>query len=167
MEELKQAYIKKLGKALDMEQCIVENLPSMIEAATDEKLHMGLTEHLAQTKEHVTRVEAILAAHKSSNTRVKDEAFRLMVENAGKEIEAVEDPQVRNALIIASAQAVEHLEMSRYGTLVEWAKTLDEDGDHINSLKRTLDEEKAADKKLSAVAEGGIFTTGVNEMAAK
>ncbi|HEV8677688.1 MAG TPA: DUF892 family protein [Candidatus Paceibacterota bacterium] len=167
MDELKQAYIEKLGKSLDMEQCIVDHLPSLIEASTNEKLRAGLSDHLKETREHVARVEQVLAGHKSGEITKKDDAFRLMVENAGKEIEKIEDPDVRDAVIIAAAQSVEHAEMARYGTLVEWAKKIDEDGDCINMLKKTLGEEEAADKKLSGVAEGSIFSTGVNEMAAK
>jgi len=166
MEELRQAYIKKLSLALDMEQTIVEHLPSMIEAATTDALRTGLSDHLKETRDHVTRVEKILAAHKSGKIDEIDAPFRQMVEQAGKEIAAIDDAMVRDAVIIAAAQAVEHHEMARYGTLVEWAKTLDEDGDFINALKKTLGEEEASDKKLSSVAEGGIFSTGVNEIAA-
>ena len=150
-----------------MEETIVENLPSLVEAATNQKLKDGLNEHLRETHDHVARVERILAGHKSGEIAKKDETFRLMVENAGREIENIEDLNVRDAVIIAAAQAVEHFEMARYGTLVEWAKTLDEDGDTINALKKTLGEEEASDKKLSSVAEGGIFSTGVNQVAAK
>lgn len=166
MDELRQAYIQKLGKSLDMEQCIVENLPSMIEASVNKKLHKGLTEHLRETREHVARVEKALASHKSGEIGEKDDAFRLMIKNAGKEIESIDDPATRDAVIIAAAQSVEHIEMARYGTLVEWAKALDEDGAIINALKKTLDEEKAADSTLSSAAEGGIFSTGVNKIAA-
>src|SRR3569623_1482856 len=167
MEELSQAYVAKLEKALDMEKCIVDNLPSMIEAATNDKLRAGLSDHLKETNEHVTRDEEVLSGHKSGNISTKDDPFRMMVEQAGKEIESIEDPDVRDAVIIAAAQAVEHYEMARYGTLVEWAKRLDEDGDCINMLKKTLGEEESSDHKLSGVAEGSIFTTGVNEAAVK
>lgn len=167
MEELRDIYITKLGKALAMEKTIIEHLPSMIEAATNEKLRQSLSDHLRETHEHAARVEKILAGHKSGSIAEKNEPFRMMVEAAGKEIEKIEDMNVRDAVIIASAQAVEHHEMGKYGTLVEWAKQLDEDGDTINMLKKTLNEEEAADKKLSSVAEGSIFTTGINQMAAK
>ena len=166
MEELKQAYTEKLSKALDMEKIIVEHMPSMIAAATDDKLRQGLSDHLLETREHVTRITDILATHKGATAK-KDEAFLMMVKNAGKEIESIEDVDVRDAVIIAAAQAVEHHEIAKYGTLVEWAKKLDEDGECINMLKKTLTEEEAADKKLSTVAQGGIFATGVNELAAK
>jgi ferritin-like metal-binding protein YciE len=167
MEELRDAYIKKLSKALTMEQTIVKHLPAMIEAATNEKLRTGLSDHLKETRMHVTRLEKILAGHKSGKINEKNEPFRMMVEEAGKEIEAIEDIEVRDAVIIAAAQSVEHHEIAKYGTLIEWAKTLDEDGEFINDLKATLNEEEGADKKLSSIAEGGIFSTGVNQMAAK
>lgn len=167
MEELRDAYITKLSKSLDMEQCIVENLPTLIEAAVNDTLRTGLSDHLNETREHVARLERILASHKSGEIAQTDKPFRMMVEAAGKEISEIEDASVRDAVIIAAAQSVEHAEMARYGTLVEWAKALDEDGDTINMLKKTLGEEEAADKKLSAAAEGGIFSTGINEVAAR
>jgi ferritin-like metal-binding protein YciE len=167
MEELRQIYVKKLGKVLDMEKTIIEQMPAMIDMASSEKLHEGLSSHLEETRGHVERIEKILGAHKRSDVSVKDPAFRMMIETSVKELKEIDDIDVRDAAIIAGAQAVEHLEIAKYGTLVEWAKRLDEDGEFINLLKRTLNEEEAADKKLSTVAEGGIFLTGVNEMAAK
>jgi ferritin-like metal-binding protein YciE len=167
MEELRDLYVEKLTKALAMEHTILEHLPKMIEAATNETLREGLRTHLDETRTHIARVEAALAGRKSGNIAGRDDAFRMMVETAGKDIEKIEDSATRDALIIASAQAVEHHEIAKYGTLIEWAKTLDEEGETINALKANLNEEEAADKKLSSVAEGGIFSTGVNQMAAK
>lgn len=162
-DELRDLYIKKLGKALTMEEVIIEHLPHMIKAATNPDLQTGLTEHLKETRAQRARLTEILTAHDGGAEA--DKPFTLMVETAGKEIETITDPHVRDALIIAAAQAVEHHEIGRYGTLIEWAKEL-EDTDALPLLKETLLEEKAADTKLSGIAEGGILAKGVNEMAA-
>jgi ferritin-like metal-binding protein YciE len=161
--ELRELYIKKLGKTLSMEETIIEYLPRMIEAAMNEKLRAGLTNHLEETRAQRTRLIDILSTQTSE--KETDEPFAMMVEEANREIEMITDPNVRDALIIAAAQSVEHIEMARYGTLAEWAKQLGEDN-AASLLKDTLGEEKAADKTLTTVAEGGIFAEGVNEMAA-
>jgi ferritin-like metal-binding protein YciE len=72
---------------------------------------------------------------------------------------------LRDALIIAGAQRVEHYEISAYGTAIAWAKQLDLD-DVVDLLDESLDEEAAADEKLTSIAEGGLLATGVNEDAA-
>lgn len=165
MDELKQAFALKIARMLSIEETIIEHLPLMISKASNEKLKLGLTQHLEETKTQLERLKEIQAANETASMKDPDKAFSLMMETAGKEVSAIKDADVRDAVIIASAQTVEHLEIAKYGTLVEWAKELD-DGDSVSLLKETLGEEEAADKKLSAVAEGGIFTTGVNEMAA-
>jgi ferritin-like metal-binding protein YciE len=162
-EELKDAYAKKLSKALSMEEIIIRHLPVMIDAATDDKLRAGLATHLEETRAQRSRLLEILSVHDVGAE--DDRPFAMMVESAGGEIEAAANPAVRDALIIAAAQTVEHYEMARYGTLLAWARELD-DAAAVSPLRETLSEEQAADKKLSAIAEGGIFATGVNEVAA-
>lgn len=95
-----------------------------------------------------------------------DIAFQALLNDVESELSTVTDLHVRDAFIIASAQTVEHIEMARYGTLIEWADELDDDTGE-NLLKESLKEEEAADKKLTSVAEGGILRTGVNEKAAE
>jgi ferritin-like metal-binding protein YciE len=166
MDELKQVYLKKLAMVLSMEDLIIEHLPMMIEKSTNDKLKTGLSDHLTETREHRNRLTKILASHGAAASVESDDAFKMMLEHAGKEIGMITDKDVRDAVIIAAAQAVEHLEMAKYGTLVEWAKQLD-DSDGKSMLKDTLGEEEAADKKLSGIAEGGLFSTGVNKKAAE
>jgi ferritin-like metal-binding protein YciE len=166
MDELKDVYEKKLCKMVSVEDLIIEHLPMMISKSSNDMLRTGLSDHLEETKIQRQRLGRILEARGMPGEMEMDEAFKLMVETAGKEIESINDKDVRDAVIIAAAQAVEHLEMAKYGTLVEWAKQLG-DAESEMLLKDTLAEEKAADKKLSSVAEGGLFMTGVNEKAAQ
>lgn len=166
MDELKDVYMQKLEKVLDIEETIIKNLPKMISSASNEKLIEGLSDHLSETRGHADRLRKILEIDGVSGGAARDDAFRLMVENAGKEISEIEDKDVRDAVIIASAQSIEHLEIAKYGTLIKWAQQLEEDSACVSMLKDTLKEEEAADKNLSSVAEGGLFTTGVNAKAA-
>lgn len=166
MDELKQAFEKKLCKMVSIEDLIIEHLPGMVSKASNEMLKTGLSDHLEETKIQRQRLSRILEARGMSGMSEDDKAFQMMVETAGKEIETIQDKDVRDAVIIAAAQAVEHLEIAKYGTLIEWAKQLG-DGESEALLKDTLAEEKAADKKLSSVAEGGLFREGVNAKAAQ
>jgi ferritin-like metal-binding protein YciE len=165
MDELKDAYEKKLCKMVSVEDLIIEHLPTMISKSSNELLRTGLSDHLEETKIQRQRLGRILEIRGMPGEVEVDTAFKMMVETAGADIETCKDKDVRDAVIIAAAQAVEHLEIAKYGTLIEWAKQLG-DAESEMLLKDTLAEEKAADKKLSAVAEGGLFTTGVNEKAA-
>jgi ferritin-like metal-binding protein YciE len=165
MDELKQVFALKIARMVSVEETIIQHLPMMISKASNEKLKLGLTQHLDETKTQLERLREIQAANETASMKDPDKAFVLLMETAGKDVSAIKDADVRDAVIIASAQTVEHLEIAKYGTLIEWAKELDE-SDAVSLLKETLGEEEAADKKLSMIAEGGIFTTGVNQMAA-
>lgn len=166
MSELKTIYLKKLEKVLSMEDQLIVALPKMADAATNEMLKAGLTDHLAETREHKARIEELFHEHGHTPSGAMDDAFELMLKNAEEELTGIADNSVRDAFIIAAGQSVEHLEIAKYGTLIEWAKQLeDKKGEEL--LKKTLGEEEAADKKLSSVAEGNLFKEGVNEKAAE
>jgi ferritin-like metal-binding protein YciE len=140
---------------------IVKKLPGMIEKATNRELAAGLREHLEQTKTHVTRLEKVFQKlgekPKSTDCPAIDGILKEAEEVAGE----IADKEVLDAAIIASAQAVEHYEITRYGTLIAWAHQLGHD-DLVRELSATLKEEEAADKKLTTVAE----RKGVNRKAA-
>lgn len=166
MDELRKAYVKKLSKMLSVEETIIKALPTMISKASNEDLKDGLTNHLEETKNQRDRLVEILGTNGGTSLKESDDAFKLMVDTDAKEIASIKDVDVRDAVIIAAAQSVEHIEMAKYGTLVEWAKQLG-DSESQGLLEETLAEEQAADRILTGVAEGGIFTTGVNEKAAE
>jgi len=166
MDDLRTTYLMKLEKMMSVEEQIIEGLPTMIDMATDEGLKAGLTAHLEETKMQRDRLTKLFAAHGYEPKGMEDKPFKMMMEEASQELEMITNPNVKDAVIIAASQTVEHLEMARYGTLVEWAKALeDDDGEKL--LKETLGEEEHADKLLSGVAKGNLLKDSVNEKAAE
>jgi ferritin-like metal-binding protein YciE len=142
------------------ENQIVKALPEMIEKATDKQLAQGFKTHLEETKGQVKRLEQVFKLLGKEPQGVDCPAIDGMIEEAEDVAGDIDDKQVLDAALIGAAQAVEHYEIARYGTLMAWAKTLGHQ-DAIRLLKQNLDEEKAADEKLSKMAE-----TSVNRKAA-
>lgn len=143
------------------EQQILKSLPDMIELATNRDLSSGLRAHKNETEKQIGRLEQVfkLIGEKPQGTNCP--AIDGILKEAKEVTGEVEDKQVLDAAIIAAAQAVEHYEITRYGTLIAWAQELGRD-DVVRLLTTNLNEEKAADKKLTTVAE----SRGVNRRAA-
>jgi ferritin-like metal-binding protein YciE len=148
-------FVHQLQDIYYAEKQILKALPKMIEKATDPSLKQGLKAHLAETETHVKRVEQVFQMHGAEAKGVDCPAIDGIIEEAEEVAGEVADKEVLDAAIIAAAQAVEHYEMTRYGTLVAWAKQLGRN-DCASVLSKNLDEEKAADKKLTALAESKI-----------
>jgi ferritin-like metal-binding protein YciE len=134
---------------------IVKNLPDMIEKASDSDLKMGLQNHLRETQGHVKRLEKAFEMCGLEAQGVDCPAIDGILEEADDVAGDVDDKTVLDAALIAAAQAVEHYEITRYGTLIAWANQLAHD-DVARLLEQTLAEEKAADKKLTAIAERDV-----------
>jgi ferritin-like metal-binding protein YciE len=137
------------------ENKIVKSLPSMIDTATDAQLKQGLKAHLGETEGHVKRLEQVFQLLNQKPTSVGCPAIDGIIEEAEEITGEVEDKDVLDAAIIAAGQAVEHYEITRYGSLIAWAKRLGR-GDAARILEQTLNEEKAADKKLTSIAESKV-----------
>jgi ferritin-like metal-binding protein YciE len=137
------------------ENKIVKSLPEMIENATDAQLKSGLQSHLGETKGHVQRLETVFQMLGKKATSVDCPAIDGILEEAQDVTGDVADKNVLDAAIIAAGQAVEHYEMTRYGSLIAWAKCLGRN-DAAKLLEQTLNEEKAADKKLTTIAESKV-----------
>jgi ferritin-like metal-binding protein YciE len=148
-------FVHTLRDIYYAENQILKALPEMIEKATDPQLKQSFQMHLGETKNHVTRVEQVFKMHGVEVEGVDCPAIDGIIEEANDVAGEVEDKKVLDAALIAAAQAVEHYEMTRYGTLVAWAKQLGRN-DCASVLQQNLDEEKAADKKLSTLAEGNV-----------
>jgi ferritin-like metal-binding protein YciE len=103
----------------------------------------------------VTRVEQVFKMHGVEAKGVDCPAIDGIIEEANEVAGEVEDKQVLDAALVAAAQAVEHYEITRYGTLIAWAKQLGRN-DCASVLQKNLDEEKAADKKLTQIAEAKL-----------
>lgn len=149
---LRELYTAQLRYLLSTENQIVKGLPAMIEHADDTRLKQAFQSHLQETKQHVTRVERLLAELMDSVDDKKDPILTAIVgsgENITKETSA---GPVRDAGLIASAQKIEHYEIASYGSARDWAKQLGLTN-HVSVLQQTLDEEKHADQLLTQIAQ--------------
>ena len=143
------------------ENQIVKALPKMIDKATNRDLTKGLSQHLEETKKQIDRLEQVFGLLGAEPKGVKCPAINGLIDEADEVAGEVADKDVLDAAIVGAAQAVEHYEMARYGTLIAWAEELGRD-DVVRLLNTNLKEEKAADKKLSTIA----LRKGVNRKAA-
>jgi len=148
-------FVHQLKDMYYAEKRIVDALPKMIRKATSPKLKSAFESHLDETKNHVARLEQVFKMHGSKPQAVDCPAIDGIIKEADEVAGEVEKKEVLDAALIAAAQAVEHYEMTRYGTLIAWAKTLGRN-DCAEILGETLSEEEAADKKLTKLAEGGV-----------
>lgn len=143
------------------ENQIVKALPKLIDKATNRDLSKGLRDHLEETKKQIERLDQAFKKLGKQPQGVKCPAIDGLIEEGDEIAGEVADKDVLDAAIVGAAQAVEHYEMARYGTLIAWAESLGHD-DIVRFLTANLNEEKAADKKLSTVA----LRKGVNRKAA-
>jgi len=148
-------FVHTLRDIYYAENQILKALPEMIEKATDPQLKQSFQMHLGETKNQVTRVEQVFKMHGVEAKGVDCPAIDGIIEEANEVAGEVEDKQVLDAALVAAAQAVEHYEITRYGTLIAWAKQLGRN-DCASVLQKNLDEEKAADKKLTQIAEAKL-----------
>lgn len=160
IETMNDLFVHQLKDIYYAEKRIVKSLPTMIDKATAPELRQGFQTHLEETKNHVARLEQVFQMHGVEPETVKCAAIDGILDEADEVAGEVDDKNVLDAALIAAAQAVEHYEMTRYGTLVAWAKELGRN-DCAEVLRQTLEEEKATDKKLTQLGESRI-----NRMAA-
>jgi len=154
-KNLKDMFVDLLQDAYSAETQLVEALPKMAGAAKSADLKAGFQQHLTETKNQVKRLEQVgkmLNADLDENTC---EAMEGLVEEGEEIIGMDADRDAKDAGLIASAQKVEHYEIATYGTLCSWAKQLGMQ-DAANILGQSLDEEKAADQKLTRIAEAMV-----------
>lgn len=155
IKTLNDLFVHQLRDIYYAEKQILQALPDMIEKASDGGLKQGFETHLGETKNHVKRLEQVFKMHGVEAKGVDCPAIDGIIEEADDVAGEVDDNAVLDAALIAAAQAVEHYEMTRYGTLIAWAKQLGRQ-DCASVLQQNLDEEKAADSKLSAIAERNV-----------
>jgi ferritin-like metal-binding protein YciE len=153
-------FVHTLQDIYYAENKIIQSLPQLIEKASNPQLKQGLKSHLGETKNHVKRLEQVFKMQGQKPKSVDCPAIDGIIEETEDIAGEVEDVDVLDAAIVSAAQAVEHYEITRYGSLIAWAKLLGR-SDCAGILEETLDEEKAADKKLTAVAESKVNPTAV------
>jgi ferritin-like metal-binding protein YciE len=152
---LHDAFIDELRDTYDAERQIVKALPKMIKACTSEELRTAFESHLEETRAQVERLEQVFEMLDEKVRGKHCEGMAGIIEEGKTMMEEEFDETTTDAVLIASAQRVEHYEMAAYGTLAAWAKEMGHN-DAAELLAQTLEEEKAADEKLNTIAEGGI-----------
>jgi ferritin-like metal-binding protein YciE len=155
IKTLDDLFVHTLQDIYYAENQIAKSLPKMIGKATDPQLKQGFETHLQETQNQIKRLEQVFQMHGQPVKGVTCAAMDGILEEATETMSDVDDKDVLDAAMLASAQAVEHYEITRYGTLVAFAKQLGRE-DCASVLQQNLDEEKATDKKLTAIAESRI-----------
>ncbi len=153
--KLQKLFEEELRDIYWAEKALTKALGKMIKNATSEELSTALEDHLKQTEEHVKRVEEVFATLNLEPRAKKCEAMEGLIKEAEGIMEDSDEGFMRDAGIISAAQKVEHYEIASYGTLRTFAETLGLN-DAVELLNQTLEEEKAADEKLTEVAVSTI-----------
>jgi ferritin-like metal-binding protein YciE len=152
---LHEAFIEELRDAYDAEKQLIKALPKMAKAAASTDLRTAFETHLEETRGHVERLEQVFESLDEKPRGKHCEGMAGIIEEGKSTMEEEFDEATMDACLIASGQRAEHYEMAAYGTLVAWAQSMGHT-EATNLLQEILDEEKATDKKLSTLAEGGI-----------
>jgi len=151
-ETLEILFVEQLRDLYDAEKQLVKALPKIAKAASSEELSQAVTDHLEETKGHVARLEEVFQLLGENAKSKPCKGMRGLIEEGGEVIEEEDQDPLRDLALIAAAQKVEHYEISAYGT----ARTVAEQLNNRRAaqlLRQTEDEEKAADSKLSEIAE--------------
>jgi ferritin-like metal-binding protein YciE len=153
MNNLRELYRTMLQRSLDSERQIVnDGLPAMIEDSTNSELKNAFRTHLAESKEHISRLEQILRDNDGDVSTSKCKVTAALISEGSSSAKDAKDETLRDVVLIAAGNQVEHHEIAIYGTLRNMAIILGE-ADHAALLDRTLDEEKHADKLLTELSE--------------
>jgi ferritin-like metal-binding protein YciE len=157
---LHDAFIDELRDTYDAEKQLTKALPKLAKAASDPKLRQAFETHLEETRGQIERLEQVFESLDEKVRGKHCDGIAGIIEEGKSVMEEDFDDATMDACLIASGQRAEHYEMAAYGTLVAWANAMGH-AEAARLLRENLDEEKAADEKLTSLAEGGI-----NESAA-
>jgi ferritin-like metal-binding protein YciE len=152
---LHDAFIDELRDTYDAEKQLTKALPKLAKASSNPKLRQAFESHLAETQGQVARLEQVFESLGEKVRGKHCDGIAGIIEEGKSIMEEDFDETTMDACLIAAGQRAEHYEMAAYGTLVAWAQAMGH-REAAKLLQKTLDEEKAADKKLSGLAEGGI-----------
>ncbi len=152
LDTLADAFYDELRDVFSAEKQLLKALPKMAEKASCDKLKQAFEDHLAETEQQVERVEQAFAETGKAARAKTCEAMKGLIEEAEEVMKEDAEPSVMDAVLIGCAQKVEHYEIATYGTLCSWARALGYDN-ALSLLKQNIDEEEAADEKLSMLSE--------------
>ena len=155
IKTMNDLFVHQLQDIYYAEKQLVKALPKMADKATDKQLKQGFLTHLDETKTHVQRLEEVFRMHGAEIKAVNCPAIDGIIKEADETAGEVEDKKVLDAALINAAQAVEHYEMVRYGSLIAWAKQLGRN-DCASIMSENLKEEEETDRKLTEMAESRV-----------
>jgi ferritin-like metal-binding protein YciE len=162
--KLREFFIDQLQDIYWAEQKLVKTLPKLSEASHSPELRQAFDSHLAETKNHVSRIEQAFKLMKEKAEATECPAIKGIAEEGEEIIDETEDDTAqRDVGLIFAGQKAEHYEIATYGALIQLAKDMGESED-ATLLLETLKEEKAADQKLTMLAEGGINKAALQEV---
>ena len=154
-QTLYDAFIDEIRDAYDAEKQLLKALPKMAKAATSPELQAAFENHIEETKGQVARLEQVFASLEEKVQGKHCDGIEGIIEEGSAVMEEEFDELTMDACLIAAGQRAEHYEIAAYGTLVAWARALGQ-AEAAELLEQTLNEEKLADEKLTAIAEGGL-----------
>ena len=160
IKTLDDLFVHTLQDIYYAEQKITKALPRMIDKVSDPQLKQGFQTHLVETQNQIKRLEQVFEMHGETPKAVTCPAIDGIIDEANEILGDASDHDVLDAAALAAAQAVEHYEITRYGTLIAWARQLGRN-DCALVLEQTLQEEKATDKKLTEIAEARVNRVAV------
>jgi ferritin-like metal-binding protein YciE len=166
MQSLNDVLADQLGDLLSAERQLVDALPKVARAANSPELREAFVNHLVETERHVTRLEQIFDGTSVPRVEEHCEGMEGLIREGEEIARADGDPNAKDAALIGAAQRIEHYEIAGYGTARTLADQLDLD-DAKSLLDETLAEEGKADKHLTKIATGPLFSSGINEAAAR
>jgi ferritin-like metal-binding protein YciE len=152
---LNDLFVETLKDLYYVEKKLMKTLPKMAQKASSEDLKEAIQNHLSETEIHVQRLEQVFELLDQKASAKTCEALEGLIREAEETMGEISDEQTLDAAIISSAQTVEHYEIARYGTLACWAAEIG-NSEVAELLEQTLEEEKAADEKLSSIAEDTV-----------
>jgi len=164
MESLEDLMQDELKDIYDAEKQLTKALPKLAKKATNEELRDALQTHLQETQGHVERLEQIFETLGMPARGKRCEGMKHLIDEGNEMISEAEEDATRDAIMIASVQKTEHYEIASYGTLRTWANVLGKT-EVASICEETLEEEKAADEKLTAIAESFVNEQAANEGA--
>jgi ferritin-like metal-binding protein YciE len=166
IQSLRELFEFELRYAYDCERKLTEKgLPTMIEAASSGELRSALQQHLQETRTHLARLEQVFS-QTGLQAKTRDNDIVDEMESAVKDtVSHIDASPLRDAALILNGNKVEHYEMAIYGTLVEFARQLGMQ-ESIPLLQQTLDEEKAADAKLTEIGKAAVNPVATQQQKA-
>lgn len=161
LNTLSEGLFTEIADLYDAEQQLVQKLPQIAKSVFTSSLRIAIENHCDETKDQISRLEDIFESLGKKPIRTTCASMQGLLAEIDQIIAATGDQQVKDAVLIGALQRIEHYEIAGYGTARAFAEQLDLD-DIADLLQESLDEETFTDRKLTQLAEGGLFAGGIN-----